>query len=313
MAAFIGWGVIAYLVAAHVHHARCAAASSSRARPRLILLIGLTRIYLDVHFVSDVAARFPRRRRVAVRLHLRIPFRALETPRRMNLRRRHIDIDGSFWFWAISGAFGACLAGSLYAVYLQRTGEWSTGLQWEVDLMRWLHVSWPAPIDWILLGVPMARHELHDPPAIAFTAWHLRKRGRGDLITALIVAGIGNFVVGFFLKFAFDRPRPDLWPPRGEFTGSSYPSGHTMMATSLLFVAAYLLRRERGWTWPYVVCMAFTLVTSYSRLYLGVHWPTDVIGGAIIGAVWLSAMLRAMDAHADELFEIERRSQTRTV
>jgi membrane-associated phospholipid phosphatase len=83
-----------------------------------------------------------------------------------------------------------------------------------------------------------------------------------------------------------------------------------MMATSLLFVAAYLIRRELDWRWPYGVCLAFALVTSYSRLYLGVHWPTDVLGGAIIGAVWLAAMLLAMDAHADEVF-FERRARTR--
>jgi undecaprenyl-diphosphatase len=57
MAAFIGWGVIAYLVAAHVHHARARAVIFASAAV-LILLIGLTRIYLDVHFVSDVAAGF---------------------------------------------------------------------------------------------------------------------------------------------------------------------------------------------------------------------------------------------------------------
>jgi len=57
MAAFIGWGVLAYLVAAHVHHARARRIIFTSAM-FLILLIGLTRIYLDVHFVSDVAAGF---------------------------------------------------------------------------------------------------------------------------------------------------------------------------------------------------------------------------------------------------------------
>lgn len=229
----------------------------------------------------------------------------------MRPRAHRIDIDRAFWLWAIVGAVAACGVGALYAYHLQRTGEWTSGLAWEVEILRDLHAHWPAPIDAALVFIPWLGTNLTILPAIAVTAWHLRRRGRQDLIISLIVAGVGNFAVGFFLKFAFDRPRPGLWPPRGEFSGSSYPSGHTMMATSLMFVCAYLLRRERGWLWPYFVCIAFALVTSYSRLYLGVHWPTDVLGGAIIGAVWFASMLRAMDAHADEVFEFERRSRPR--
>jgi undecaprenyl-diphosphatase len=230
----------------------------------------------------------------------------------MNRPRHHLDIDRGFWLWTIAGAIAACGAGALYATMLRNTGEWATGLGWEIHLMRDLHATWAPPIDWALEFIPWLGTNLTIIPAMIVAAWHLRKRGRTDLIVVLVVSGIGNLMLGFFLKFAFDRPRPDLWPPRGEFTGPSYPSGHTMMATSLLFIAAYLFRRERQWKWPYVVCVMFALITSYSRIYLGVHWPTDVLGGAIIGTVWLAAMLRAMDAHADEVFEIERRSRKRT-
>jgi membrane-associated phospholipid phosphatase len=231
----------------------------------------------------------------------------------MKPRPHHIDIDRSFWLWAVGGALAACAVGAMYAHLLQRTGEWDVGLPWEVELMRHIHRTLPQPIDWMLLGLPWLGTNITILPAIAIGCWQFRKRGRNDLIAAVVVAAVGNFLVGFFLKFAFDRPRPALWPARGEFTGPSYPSGHAMMATSLLFVTAYLLRRERGWEWPYFVFLAFALVTSYSRLYLGVHWPTDVLGGAIIGTVWLAAMLRAMDAHSDEVFEFERRSHPRTV
>lgn len=225
----------------------------------------------------------------------------------MKPRPHHIDIDRNFWFWAIAGAIGACIVGALYAEMLRRTGEWKSGLGWEVGLMHQLHTTWARPIDWTLEFIPWLGTNLTIIPAMVFAGWHLHDRGRRDLIVVLVVAALGNLAVGFFLKFAFDRPRPNLWPARGEFSGPSYPSGHTMMATSLLFVAAYLVRRELHWRWPYVVCVLFALVTSYSRLYLGVHWPTDVLGGAIIGAVWLAAMLRAMDAHADEVFELEDR------
>ena len=123
----------------------------------------------------------------------------------------------------------------------------------------------------------------------------------------LVVSAVGNYGIAFFLKYALDRPRPAFVPARGEYTGPSYPSGHAMLATSVLFVIAYLLRRERGWEWPYYAIFTFSLVTVYSRLYLGVHWPTDVIAGAMLGVTWLAFMLRAMDARADELVRFGRR------
>jgi membrane-associated phospholipid phosphatase len=50
-----------------------------------------------------------------------------------------------------------------------------------------------------------------------------------------------------------------------------------------------MLYRERRWRWPFAVAAVLLMVITYSRVYLGVHWPTDVLGGLLIGAVWLLA------------------------
>ena len=57
--------------------------------------------------------------------------------------------------------------------------------------------------------------------------------------------------------------------------------------------AALMLRRARGWRWPFAVAVLMVLLTCYSRLYLAVHWPTDLIGGILIGTVWLIASWKA--------------------
>jgi membrane-associated phospholipid phosphatase len=55
------------------------------------------------------------------------------------------------------------------------------------------------------------------------------------------------------------------------------------------FTVARLLHREKGWRWPYAACAAMLIVNLYSRMYLGVHWPTDIIGGVLLGLVWMLA------------------------
>jgi undecaprenyl-diphosphatase len=64
-----------------------------------------------------------------------------------------------------------------------------------------------------------------------------------------------------------------------------------------LFTVAIVLHRERGWRWPFAVASAILLISLYSRLYLGVHWPTDVIAGLVMGVVWLGATLAAFPPH----------------
>jgi undecaprenyl-diphosphatase len=95
------------------------------------------------------------------------------------------------------------------------------------------------------------------------------------------------------LKGIFDRPRPDLFEMRGQHAWAAFPSGHAIASVSVLLTVAILLRRERDWGWPTYAAVALLLVSLYSRLYLGVHWPTDILGGVLVGLCWLAATLVA--------------------
>jgi undecaprenyl-diphosphatase len=100
----------------------------------------------------------------------------------------------------------------------------------------------------------------------------------------------GGMVVAELLKDIFQRPRPEIVPHIAYAANSSFPSGHSMMsAVTYLTLAALLARsQERRRLKAYFLLLAalLTFLVGVSRVYLGVHWPTDVLAGWTAGAVW---------------------------
>lgn len=92
------------------------------------------------------------------------------------------------------------------------------------------------------------------------------------------------------LKALYDRPRPDLVPHGSFVYSASFPSGHTTLSTATFLTLAMLIasleERRRSKALVYAIAVFVLVGVGVSRVYLGVHWPSDVLGGWVLGAAW---------------------------
>lgn len=116
----------------------------------------------------------------------------------------------------------------------------------------------------------------------------LYRRPRLALLTVVAIAG--GMQASALLKNLFDRPRPDLVPHGVLVTSASFPSGHAMMAAVVYLTLGVLLARtqtsRRVRLYLVSLSVVITLMVGCSRVYLGVHWPTDVLAGWMLGGAW---------------------------
>ena len=121
-------------------------------------------------------------------------------------------------------------------------------------------------------------------------AGYLWLSGRRRSMALLLAAVCGGQLITSLAKRGFDRPRPDLVPHEMLVYTASFPSGHAMMAAvTYLTLGAMLARVQPGRALKaYVMAVAIliALAVGVSRVYLGVHWPTDVLAGWAAGAGW---------------------------
>lgn len=121
---------------------------------------------------------------------------------------------------------------------------------------------------------------------------YLLMTGRRHVALLLVGAIGGGMVLSALLKLGFDRPRPDLVPHGARVYTASFPSGHAMLSAATYLTLGAVLARvhaERAVKLFFIgVAVALTILIGSSRVYLGVHWPSDVLAGWCGGAAWAS-------------------------
>lgn len=115
-----------------------------------------------------------------------------------------------------------------------------------------------------------------------FYLWFSKPASRRIVVIALITASIARLGITNIIRFFYPHPRPfDIMQVRQLIpeSGSSFPSGHTSFFFALSTVI-YLYNRKLGWLF-----FAISVLMGIARVYAGVHWPLDILGGVVVGIV----------------------------
>ena len=107
----------------------------------------------------------------------------------------------------------------------------------------------------------------------------------------LLWAGVaGASLISIVLKLIFGRERPDLWQHLVHEASFSFPSGHAVASSALALSVIIIFWNTRARIWIIIFASLYMIFIGFSRLYLGVHYPTDVAGGWLISFGWVMAV-----------------------
>lgn len=159
-------------------------------------------------------------------------------------------------------------------------------------------------LDRIMLRVT----SLGDPTVLLLVSlgleFGLNHHNRRFQASTLGVAAGGAILLNCLLKLLFGRARPALWDRLIHVGLHSFPSGHAMVSIVIYGFIGYILAKQFPQWQGQIFALTFVLIVAigFSRLYLGVHWPTDVIAGYAAGLVWLIACIERLELRRQKVF-----------
>lgn len=138
--------------------------------------------------------------------------------------------------------------------------------------------------------------------------WLLWRRHMRRRAATVIVGVVGAAALNVILKALFQRDRPELWERLVVETSNSFPSGHAMASSALAFAVIAVLWNTKYRWWAVVIGVVYTVVIGLTRLYLGVHYPTDIVAGWMVSGAWIAVVAFVLKYRRSLIARLSRRS-----
>jgi membrane-associated phospholipid phosphatase len=157
----------------------------------------------------------------------------------------------------------------------------------DITILQWIHTQSTPFLDGLFLFfTTIGNVEYILPITVLILAYLVYGRKRQSALMLLFGVG-GAAVSNVILKLLFQRDRPSFWQSAITETGYSFPSGHAMISSALILCIIILLWNTKYRLASIITGAIIVILIGVSRLYLGVHYPTDVIAGWSVSLVWV--------------------------
>lgn len=215
------------------------------------------------------------------------------------IARHATDFRTAFGIFLIGGG-AIAIAGTLLFVFVANHVRTGATQGFDDTVLHWMAAHRVPWVEQSLLEITALGTGLVVLTIVAVAALFLALSEHRYAAFLLLLATGGGIVLNNLLKVAFERPRPQVFAWGTQVATSSFPSGHAMSAAIVYGTVAYLAARLESRRWMRVLTLLVAAVLigliCLSRLYLGVHYPSDVIAGVTIGLAWAGFCMAGLEA-----------------
>jgi len=202
------------------------------------------------------------------------------------------------WELALRWLGGLAVVLTLGAIFTELAEDvwFHEGFTWDAPLILTLHQLGRPWLDTVMRVLTQTGEGGAIALALALAGWFLWRRQRLNAAT-VVIGFAGAAALNSLLKLLLKRPRPAIFPPLVAESGFSFPSGHVTAAVAVYGLLAVFLWRQGHRAWA-VASGAWVLVVAVSRIYLGVHYPSDTLGSLTFATLWLFVVFAIGDRYA---------------
>jgi membrane-associated phospholipid phosphatase len=197
----------------------------------------------------------------------------------------------------IQWLFGLAVVAVLVFVFskLAEVVWFREGFSWDAPIILAIHQFSNPILDAFMRFVTQTGETGAITIAIILVGWFVWKHRTVEAASVLIALG-GAVTINTLLKLLFARPRPHLFPPLVVESGFSFPSGHVTASVAVYGFLAILLWQNKQRVWA-LLSGAWIIMVSISRIYLGVHYPSDTIAAIAFASLWLIVVVYVQSAY----------------